>query len=297
MAPKRMALRRDDHCTVCSTPLAAGMQAQWDPVARAVTCFSCAEATLPARSSTETVDASGEQPQPSAADPIEARPLEIEAGTPGASARAEHRRRQAKREQQIEQKWGTGRIGKVAKFLSDDPQTTRAWEEGAKGEERVAKILHEHLSDRAVLLHDRKVPRTRGNIDHLAIAPSGVWIIDAKKYKGKVEKRDVGGLFRSDVRLYVGGRDRTKAVAGLGWQAEAVRAALGNDEIPIHCALSFVGAEWPLFFAKPFQLDGVWVSWPVKLAELIAADGALEADTVEAVARSLASKLPAIPSA
>lgn len=192
MATKRMALRRDDHCTVCSTSLPAGTKAQWDSAAKAVTCLACAEATPSARPSTETVDASGEQAQPAAADPAEARPVEIEAGTPGASARAERRRRQAKREQQIEQKWGTGRIGKVAKFLSDDPQTTRAWEEGAKGEERVAKILHEHLSDRAVLLHDRKVPRTRGNIDHLAIAPSGVWIIDAKKYKGKVEKRDVG---------------------------------------------------------------------------------------------------------
>jgi hypothetical protein len=220
-------------------------------------------------------------------------PPAIDVGTAGASARKEYERRQAKREQQIEQKWGTGRIGKVAKFLSDEPQTTKAWAEGAKGEERVAKILHEHLADKAILLHDRRVPKTRGNIDHLVIAASGVWVIDAKKYTGKVERRDVGGFFKSDVRLYVGGRDRTKAVGGLGWQRNAVRSALGTDDVPIHCALSFVGAEWPLFFAKPFRLDGVWISWPFKLAELIGTDGPIDAVVIEGVARTLSTSLPA----
>lgn len=89
----------------------------------------------------------------------------------------------------------------MAKFLSDDPQTTKVWAAGASGEERVAQVLHERLGDKAVLLHDRKVPGTRGNIDHLAIASSGVWVIDAKRYQGKVEQRDVGGWFKPDLRL------------------------------------------------------------------------------------------------
>ncbi len=126
-------------------------------------------------------------------EPVAPAPLDI--GDPGRSARDEFERRRAKHEAQIEQRWGSGRLGKIAKALSDDPQTTKAWATGAAGEERVAQILHQDLGDQAVLLHDRKVPGTRGNIDHLAIAASGVWVIDAKNYKGKVEKRDVGGWF------------------------------------------------------------------------------------------------------
>ena len=182
-------------------------------------------------------------------------------------------------------------MSKVAKFLSDDPQTTKAWAAGASGEERVAQVLDDRLGDRAVLLHDRKVPGTRGNIDHLAIAASGVWVIDAKRYTGKVEQRDVGGWFKTDLRLYVGGRNRTKTVAGLGWQIDAVTEALGGEEVPLQAALSFVGAEWPIF-AKPLRLDGVWISWPTKLADLIAADGPLDPTDIGRIARLLSSALP-----
>ncbi len=37
------------------------------------------------------------------------------------------------------------------------------------------------------MLHDRRIPGSRANIDHIAIATSGVWVIDAKRYKGKVQ--------------------------------------------------------------------------------------------------------------
>jgi hypothetical protein len=144
-----------------------------------------------------------------------------------------------------------------------------------------------------VLLHDRRVPNTRGNIDHIAIAASGVWIIDAKRYTGKVEKRDKGGWFNSDLRLYVGGRDRTSLVEKMGWQDDAVRTALGDDDAPVHSALTFVGAEWPLFFRKPLQFDGVWVSWPAKLADFVAEPGPLAPEDIERIARHLAGKLPA----
>lgn len=119
------------------------------------------------------------------------------------------------------------------------------------------------------------------------------WVIDAKRYTGKVEQRNVGGLFRSDIRLYVGGRDRTKTVAGLGWQVEAVRRVLDDDALPVHPTLSFVGAEWPLLFAKPFRLDGVWISWPGKLADLILEEGPLMPADIERVARLLAGRLAA----
>lgn len=241
----------------------------------------------------EPIAQSDSEIEPDDQPPVAVELPPIDVGAAGASARKEFERRHAKREQKIEDKWGTGRIGRFAKFMSDDPQTTTAWSQGARGEQLVAQVLSEQLGERAILLHDRKVPKTRGNIDHLAVAASGVWIIDAKKYTGKVEKRDVGGWLKTDVRLYVGGRDRTKSVDGLQWQLDAVRTVLDDEEVPVHPTLSFVGAEWPIFFAKPFQLKGVWISWPKKLAELVLADGPLSEVDVDRIARLLSSKLPA----
>jgi hypothetical protein len=294
MPTKRMKLKRDGTCVDCDTELPAGTKAEWDSDQRTVSCLTCVDARPePPTDITVAIAAPAEAP-PLPPPPIEeVDPSPIDVGVPGASARKEHQRRQAKHEKRIEEKWGTGRLGKIAKALSDDPQTTRAWKEGAVGEERVAQILQERLGDSAVLLHDRKVPGTRGNIDHIAIAASGVWIIDAKRYKGRVEKRDKGGWFSSDLRLYVGGRDKTTLVEKMGWQNDAVRTALGEDDVPLHRTLTFVGAEWPLLFRKPLQFDGVWVSWPAKLADLIAEPGPLEPEEVERIARHLADKLPA----
>ncbi len=153
------------------------------------------------------------------------------------------------------------------------------------------------MGDRAVLLHDRRVPGTRGNIDHLAVAPSGVWVIDTKHYTGKVEHRDVGGWFRTDMRLYVGGRDRTNLVEGMGWQIGAVRRTLATMPppadlvVPLHPALCFVDSEWPLF-AKPFAHDGVRISGPRSLADAVAAAGPLSLEDVTRVATHLAHELP-----
>lgn len=320
-----MRLRRDDSCQRCGRALAAGSEAEWDSSARVVTCRVCLDAETSERAPAEmsvppplpahlvapaqpaefalpTLESAGcgvderetiREGETELAPPDLVHLEPIDTGEAGASARKEHERRRAKHEQRLEERWGTGRLGRIAKALSDDPQSTKAWAQGAAGEERVASVLEQRLGVRAVLLHDRKVPRTRGNIDHLAIAASGVWIIDAKRYAGKVERRDVGGLFTTDLRLYVGGRDRSKLVHGLGWQLDAVLSALDGADVPVHRALSFVDAEWPLLFRKPLQLDGVWVSWPSKLADLIAEPGPLDDDLIETTARRLAERLPA----
>ncbi|MEQ1731712.1 MAG: nuclease-related domain-containing protein [Vicinamibacterales bacterium] len=162
---------------------------------------------------------------------------------------------------------------------------------GLRRERRLAASLTARVGDRAVLLHDCKVPKTRGNIDHIAVAASGVWVVDAKTYKGVVERRDKGGWFKTDLRLYVNGRDRTKLVEGLGWQVEAVRQALGGSDVPVHGALCFIDAEWKLF-AKPFQLQDTWITWGQKLAEMISANGPLNAGDVMHVADRLATALP-----
>jgi hypothetical protein len=229
------------------------------------------------------------RPETPAAPVPDDQPAALATGIAGASALAEYERRHQRRAQQLDQRWG--RLAGVVKFLSDDPQSIRAWAKGSDGERRLAEHLLKAVGDRAVLLHDRKVPGTRGNIDHLAIAASGVWIIDAKNYTGLVERRDKGGWFSTDYRLFVGGRDHTKLAGGLEWQVRAIRTALPDSNVPIHSALCFVDAEWKLF-AKPFRQNEVWVISAHKLARMIAEPGTLSEVDVAHIADRLATALP-----
>ena len=117
------------------------------------------------------------------------------------------------------------------------------------------------------VLHDRKIPRSSANIDHVAVTTEGVWVLDAKRYKGKVETRG-GGLFSTrPPELYVGGRNQTKLVAGVQRQVATVRsllsplaAELGAGPPEVRGALVFINAEFGLF-TSPFAIDGVWVGW------------------------------------
>jgi Nuclease-related domain len=282
MPAKLIRLRYAGTCAGCSLGLSAGSKAWWDAEARTTTCSDCQvpDDGPPAHASPL------EQGLP---EPVPEAVTALPADQAGTSARQEYERRHQRREQRIDQRWG--RLAGVAKFLSDDPQSTKAWAKGSEGERRLAAHLLAAVGDRAVLLHDRKVPGTRSNIDHLVIAASGIWVIDAKHYTGMVEQRDVGGWFKVDHRLYVGGRNRTKIAEGLGWQIEAVHGALGGAEVPVNAALCFIEAEWRLF-AKPFQQNGVWVTWAKKLAEMISEPGDLTPADVTRIAELLAGALP-----
>jgi hypothetical protein len=287
-----MALGRAGVCAGCAAAVGQGQRAWWDADAKAVWCLTCqrgrSAAVLGDTAATQESTATPEPP-PMAVPSMDTL-VSLDRGTPGGSARVEYERRHRKRAEQLEQKWGS--FAGVAKFLTDDPQTTKAWAAGADGEEHLVSHLERVLGDRAVVLADRKLPGTRGNIDILAIAASGVWVIDAKNYTGKVEQRDVGGWRKTDLRLYVGGRNHTKAAVGLGWQVLAVSTALEETAIPILPVLCFTNSHWGLF-AKPFRQDGVVVTWAKKLCEMIASDGPLDSGEAARVATLLARKLPA----
>lgn len=120
-------------------------------------------------------------------------------------------------------------------------------------------------------------------------------MIDAKKYSGRIERRDVGGWRKIDDRLFVNGRDQTKLASGLEWQAEAVRKVLskaGLEGVPIHSALCVTSSEWGRF-AKPFQIEGVWVTWAQKLVELIVAPTEMRVVDWDRAALALGIGLPA----
>ena len=189
-------------------------------------------------------------------------------------------------------------IGRLQAAVTPKPtvgelsQSTIAWKVGAEGEARVAEVLAQ--APGVEVLHDRRIPGSRANIDHIAVGPGGVFVIDAKKYKegSLVEIRDKGGLLRRDLRLYVGGRDRSKLVDGVRGQVDVVRTALGPEmgRVPVVGVLCFVGATWG-FPARPRTVDGVTAVWPKRLPKLVAGSRGPGLDAVR-VAAYLRAVLP-----
>ncbi len=147
------------------------------------------------------------------------------------------------------------------------------------------------------VLHDRRIPGTRANIDHIVVSPAGVFVIDAKNYNGRVEQRDVGGWLKADLRLYVGGRDRTKLIAGMSGQLEAVSGALVASEewrhVPVTPTICFMAPEnWSLLDRRPLHFGAVYVLCGKALGKLIRADGLLAGNQIAEIERTLALALP-----
>ena len=157
----------------------------------------------------------------------------------------------------------------------------------------LAAHLHQELHGRAVVLDDRRVPGAKAAVTHIVIAPSGVWVVEAKDLDGRVERRDVGGWFRVDERLYVAGKDRSHLVDGLDRHVIAIEnllAQAGLTSVPVHAALCFVNSDWG-WFAKPFSLSGVWVTWPERLTELVLEWKAIPDSEFDSLARAVAARL------
>ena len=259
----------------------------WDSDAKTATCGSCAEAT----------------PAP----PTELPAPEIDRGVAGASARRKYERdseRERRRKEAVVAKDEAWRaaivdehpiIGRLATVVTPKPvvgpesTAVRNWDKGAKGEELVGPVLD--ACPGVVVLHDRRVPKSKANIDHLVIGPSGIYVVDPKNYEGRLERHTAGTFFRLEARLYVGGRNQTKLVDGVLWQMSEVRKALGDDPMPIYGILCFVGPNWRRFFTLPLEVNGVAVMWPSKVAEEVQQPGPFDSEEVTTVAALLATRL------
>ena len=285
-AGKRMRLRYAGTCRECGARLDAGQHAAYFRAEKAIECLSCAGGVVAVtpRPSSEPV----REPHHPAQEPP------ADTGSAGASARREYERRAAKRAERVRS--AHPKLGGLILALSEEPQSTRAWDRGARGEELLTKRL-DALSDRGVLLpHDRRIPGSRANIDHMAVSAAGIFVIDAKCYAGRPHLRVEGGLLRPRTEtLLVGRRDCTKLLAGMTRQTDLVRAVLARQPefagLPVRGMLCFVEADWPLI-GGAFTIGGVDVLWPAKAAEKITAAGPLPAKTVSEVHRHIATAFP-----
>jgi hypothetical protein len=223
-----------------------------------------------------------------------AKESDLDLGTAGTCARREYERRRARREDATRERHP--RIGGLLLALQEEPQSERAWASGAVGEEELAASLARRCPD-VIVLHDRRMPGSRANIDHLAIAPSGVHVIDAKRYKGKIEVRKP---FFGDAKLVIGGRDKTKLVDGLARQAEAVQSTIDSvaPGVPVQACFCFVnpegqssGTKLPLL--RTLTISGYPLLYPRKLAKRLKQPGELGPEQMRLVAEALAREFPA----
>jgi hypothetical protein len=70
-----------------------------------------------------------------------------------------------------------------------------AWRRGAAGERRTGRLLGQLEWHGWAVLHDLAIPGSRANIDHLAIGPGGVFVIDSKQYRGRLQLDSSGQLW------------------------------------------------------------------------------------------------------
>lgn len=135
-------------------------------------------------------------------------------------------------------------------------QTTEASRQGAEGEAMTARILA-RLPAGYVVMHDLPMPRSRANVDHVVIGPTGVFTIETKRYKNGVS------IQRGHVRA--SGRDRSGIVEQANRQAQAMGGAFGVPARPVVVVHGGVTLGW---FTSPV-VDGVRFCSPGKLRKVV----------------------------
>ena len=299
---RELRLRYAGDCRRCGTPLAAGARARWDPDSRTIRCLVCpATRSLP--------------DEPPAAPTHSARAHENHTpywGVAGASAQRQFDRQEGRRRARLRTRWVAvvllgvlgalggavlaaalhaqtilfvvlGAVLPVLKLLAT-PQHIDAWRSGAAGEREVGARLDKLRTAGVLTLHDRRVPGRRTNIDHIAVSPAGVFVIDTKNVAGKVSATRNG--------LHVAGRRRDAMVTGVQGQTAVVRQALDDQPLSpddIRGVLCFSRAELP--WSRPTP-GGIALLNPRGLARTLRRPGPLSPGQVHHLATVLAQRLP-----
>ena len=229
-------------CFRCGRRLTVGNPAVYEPTIKRIRCVEC--------------------PAPSAP------PRRPPVGVAGRSSQRELRSRRSQRERHIRQKYGKDEA--LAVSLWPEPQSIRAWKLGAEGEERLGALLD--ALPACQTLHDRRMPGRRGNIDHIVVAPTGVFVIDPKNWRGALTLRARGPMTRLESRLFMDGRDRTDKLTRVSHHAALIKQALALSGIEREPAITpvvcFVNSAASLVSAPKSFLD-VAIVRPGGLARLI----------------------------
>ena len=158
-------------------------------------------------------------------------------------------------------------------------------------EQQIEDLLDGLAAFGVVSFHDRRVKRTLLIVDHVVVAPSGIYVVDVRRWSGRIELRERGNVLRRSERLAVAGHDRTRIVDGVVKKASILRRSLGGFQIPVHAVLCFVDGDWPLW-ARPIDIRGATVMWPKELERRAKQLGRVNVHRVVTIADLLEQSLP-----
>lgn len=285
-----LRLRYAGACDRCEAALPAGTTAWYDRAVKKVRCQACHK--LPADTGSLPAVPSGSAGS-SAAREYERRAQRHHLRAQAAIAKDARWREQVKQEHPV--------LGRIAAAVTakptegPEPQHVAARTTGADGERRVGERLDRWAKDTdGFVLHDRRIPGSKANIDHIAINCDGVWVIDAKEYKGAVA---VSGGLLSRPELRVAGRLKTHLADGVLTQMQRVAGALdaaagGQKRPPVYGVLCFVGGNWPLLGGTA-TVKGITVAWPAAVVKMLTPKGRLNDPTsLDPWVRTLAGAFP-----
>jgi Nuclease-related domain len=113
-----------------------------------------------------------------------------------------------------------------------------AWQRGAAGERRTARLLDPLARYGWAVLHDLAIPGSQANLDHLVIGPGGVFVIDSKQYRGRLQ------LDRSG-RLWHGRFPLAPALRAVSFEADQVAQVLPDPGVAVVPIVAVHGAQIP----------------------------------------------------
>jgi hypothetical protein len=113
-----------------------------------------------------------------------------------------------------------------------------AWRQGAAGERRTARLLGPLERHGWAVLHDLAVPGSRANIDHLVIGPGGVFVIDSKQYRGRLQLDSSG-------RLWHGRHPLAPSLRAVSFEADQAAQVLPDPGVAVVPIVAVHGAEVP----------------------------------------------------
>jgi hypothetical protein len=113
-----------------------------------------------------------------------------------------------------------------------------AWRRGAAGERRTAHLLAALERDGWAVLHDLAIPESRANLDHLVIGPSGVFVIDSKHYRGRLQLDAVGKLWHGRYPL-------APALRAVSFEADQAARILPDPGVAVVPVVAVHGAQVP----------------------------------------------------
>ena len=134
-----------------------------------------------------------------------------------------------------------------------------AWRRGAAGERRTARLLGPLERHGWAILHDLAVPGSAANIDHLVIGPGGVFVIDSKQYRGRLQLDPSG-------RLWHGRYPLAPAVRAASWEADQAAQVLPDPGAAVVPIVAVHGVQVP--WGK-VVMDGVRVVTARRLPSML----------------------------